>query len=174
MIDVNVLVDLSGLTEKPIPGRDFIADVVSFALEAEDAPEQSEVSVTVVDTNRIHELNARYRDVDRPTDVLSFPCDDPWEADGSQSEIAVGDIVVAPAVCAEQATGYGNTFEEELGLLLVHGTLHLLGYDHVEDDDAEKMQARERDIIAAWRRAQGLPEKDVLGYVRETGEADGR
>ena len=126
-----------------------VSEFVKFCLQFENAPEESEVSVTYVDTGTIHTLNRDYRGVDRPTDVLSFECDGAIVEDGS--EICVlGDIVICPGVCKNQCTDFGNTFEEELRLLTCHGVLHLLGYDHIDDAEAEIMEAKEREILKSW------------------------
>ena len=140
--------------------RDFkfseekVSDFVKFCLQFENAPEESEVSLTYVDACTIHVLNRDYRGVDRPTDVLSFECDGAIVEDGS--EICVlGDIVICPEVCKKQCGDFGNTFEEELRLLTCHGVLHLLGYDHIEDVEAEIMEAKEREILSAWSSKNG-------------------
>lgn len=144
---MNVLID------NQVEGCEFsdekVSEFVKFCLKFEDAPEESEVSVTYVDKATIHALNRDYRGVDRPTDVLSFECDGAIVEDGS--EICVlGDIVICPEVCKDQCEDFCNTFEEELRLLTCHGVLHLLGYDHIEDDEAEIMEAKEREILAQW------------------------
>ena len=87
--------------------------------------------------------------MDRPTDVLSFECDGAIVEDGSEICL-LGDIVICPEVCKNQCEDFGNTFEEELRLLTCHGVLHLLGYDHIEDDEAEVMEAKEREILKGW------------------------
>lgn len=120
-----------------------------FVLRMEDAPEAVELSVALVDDDEIARLNEAYRGVEGPTDVLSFECDEPCPAP-SDEPIAIGDVVIAPEVAARQASELGTTIEAELDLLLVHGILHLLGYDHIEDADAEVMQERERAILTAW------------------------
>ena len=129
--------------------EDEVSDFVKFCLQFENAPEESEVSVTYVDSETIHALNRDYRGVDRPTDVLSFECDGAIVEDGSEICL-LGDIVICPEVCKNQCEDFGNTFEEELRLLTCHGVLHLLGYDHIEDDEAEVMEAKEREILKGW------------------------
>jgi probable rRNA maturation factor len=94
-------------------------------------------------------LNKQYRGIDGPTDVLSFGCDDPCAASGDEP-LTLGDVVISPEVAAQQAAELGHTVEEELDMLLVHGILHLLGYDHESDDEAAVMQARERALIEAY------------------------
>lgn len=128
--------------------------LAAFVLDREDAPAHVELSIAVVEIDEMTELNARYRGKEGPTDVLSFECDDPCAATGSDEPIAIGDVVIAPEIAVQQAEEYGHTVEEELNLLLVHGVLHLLGYDHIEDADATVMQARERALLEAWAAAQ--------------------
>jgi probable rRNA maturation factor len=121
-----------------------------FVLEREEAPEACELSIALVDLEEMTELNGRFREKDGPTDVLSFPCDDPCAIVEEGEPVTLGDVVIAPEIAENQAAEYGHTVEEELNLLLVHGVLHLLGYDHIEDDDASVMQARERALLEAW------------------------
>ncbi|MBQ9041966.1 MAG: rRNA maturation RNase YbeY [Eggerthellaceae bacterium] len=149
--------------------RDLI-DVEALArlvIGAEGKPEETEVSISFVTDERIHELNREWRDVDRPTDVLSFECDGfdddmPWE-EGEAYEL--GDIVIAPDVAQAQAPVYGLSFEHEMSLLVTHGLLHLCGYDHMEDDEALVMEARERELLSEfWGEpfARSAAERDEL------------
>lgn len=128
--------------------------LAAFVLEREDAPEAVELSIALVDDEEMAELNGRYRDKEGPTDVLSFPCDDPCAVVAPGEPVALGDVVIAPDVAVRQASELGHTVEEELNTLLVHGVLHLLGYDHVADDDAEAMQARQQALLEAWEDAR--------------------
>jgi probable rRNA maturation factor len=123
-----------------------------FVLRMEEAPDAVELSVAVVGVDEIARLNEAFRGVEGPTDVLSFECDEPCPVD-SDEPIAIGDVVIAPEVAEAQATELGTTVESELDLLLVHGVLHLMGYDHISDEDAAVMQARERVLLAAWTDA---------------------
>jgi probable rRNA maturation factor len=127
--------------------------LAAFALDREDAPENCELSIAIVELAEMTELNETYRGKTGPTDVLSFGCDDPCAALGPDEPVTLGDVVIAPEVALAQAEEYGHTVEEELNLLLVHGVLHLLGYDHEADEDASAMQARERAILLAWSAA---------------------
>ena len=112
-----------------------------------------EVSVKFTHDNEVQALNAAYRGKDRPTNVLSFPMldaellDSLVKADGG--EILLGDIVLAEGVCAREAEEKGVAMEIHAAHLIVHGTLHLLGYDHMEDDEAERMEAIERAALSA-------------------------
>jgi probable rRNA maturation factor len=124
----------------------------AFVLRMEEAPDAVELSVALVDDDEIATLNEHYRGVAGPTDVLSFGCDDPCPA-ASDEPITIGDVIIAPDVAQRQAAELGTTVEDELDLLLVHGVLHLLGYDHGSDADATAMQARERALLDAWSEA---------------------
>ena len=89
----------------------------------------------------VRELNARFRDKDRPTNVLSFPAPE-------SAAPHLGDIVLAYGVCASEAQAQGKTLSDHLSHLVVHGVLHLLGRDHEDDAEAEEMEAEEREILA--------------------------
>ena len=132
-----------------------VEELVAFALAQEERPDNTEVSISFVDDDTIADLNERYRGLARPTDVLSFECDgvdDEASEDADDAPVfELGDIVIAPDVAERQTKEFGTTLEEEVSLLLVHGVLHLCGYDHIEDDEAEVMEAREDEILAAWR-----------------------
>jgi probable rRNA maturation factor len=124
----------------------------AFVLHMEEAPAAVELSVALVGDDEMAHLNEQYRGIVGPTDVLSFGCDDPCPA-ASDEPIAIGDVIIAPDVARRQAAELGTTVEDELDLLLVHGILHLLGYDHESDADAVAMQARERVLLDAWSEA---------------------
>lgn len=129
----------------------FIEKVACFALESVNAPSSTEVSISFVDDTRMAELNEEYRSKIGPTDVLSFECDN--LDDGFATEMdevySLGDIVIAPDVAYRQSVEYGNTYKEELALLIIHGILHLRGYDHIEDDEAEIMEKKQKDILSS-------------------------
>jgi probable rRNA maturation factor len=127
--------------------------LAEFVLDRESAPAYSELSIAIVDLTEMTSLNEQYRGKSGPTDVLSFECDDLCAATEPDEPITLGDVVIAPEVAEVQAAEYGHTVEQELNLLLVHGILHLLGYDHEDDGDADAMQARERAILTAWDAA---------------------
>lgn len=105
-----------------------------------------EISVLLTGDERVRELNAGYRGKDKPTNVLSFPmtdADNLREANVAGPELLLGDIILARGVCEAEATEKGVTFEQHATHLLIHGTLHLLGYDHHDVDEAADMEARE-------------------------------
>ncbi len=124
--------------------------LAAFVLDREDAPFAVELSIAIVDIEEMAQLNLEYRGKEGPTDVLSFECDDPCAVVGPDESVTLGDVVIAPDIAIAQAEEYGHTVEEELNLLLCHGILHLLGYDHESDEDAAVMQARERVLLEAW------------------------
>ena len=100
-----------------------------------------DVVVLLTDDDAVRDLNARFRDKDRPTNVLSFPAPE-------SAAPHLGDIVLAYGVCAAEAEAQGKTLADHLSHLIVHGVLHLLGRDHEDDDEAEEMEAEEREILA--------------------------
>ena len=129
-----------------------IEALAQLVIAREGKPDDTEVSINFVTDEAIHELNREYRGVDRPTDVLSFECDGfdddmPVLADEA---FELGDIVIAPDVAEAQAPEYGLSFAHETSLLVTHGLLHLCGYDHMEEDEALKMEARERDLLSEF------------------------
>lgn len=138
-----------------------IADkVINAALDYEECPYEAEVSLTLVDNNRIHDLNKEFRDIDRPTDVLSFPMveyDDAGEFaflededdcfNPETGELMLGDIIISLDKVEEQAIAYGHSFTREYAFLIAHSMLHLMGYDHMTDDDASIMEAKQRAIL---------------------------
>ena len=121
-----------------------------FALRHMQCPDNCEVSVSFVDEEEIQALNDEYRGVCSVTDVLSFPCDDPYEADPAEELIELGDIVICPSVIDEQRHEFGTSFAQEASLMTVHSVLHLLGYDHMEPEEREEMEAFEKEILEAW------------------------
>ena len=126
--------------------RALIRRAVAAALRYEQFEGAAEVSVTLVDNAGIHELNRTYRNVDRPTDVLSFPL---FDEEGENGKTVLGDIVLSLERAGEQAQAYGHAFEREVAFLCVHSILHLLGYDHETSPEDEKdMFARQEAVLA--------------------------
>jgi len=125
-----------------IPSIENIELWISTALQSDEL-NQAEVSVYIVDEAESQELNTQYRGKDKPTNVLSFPADIPDEV----GVPLLGDLVVCAPVVEREAQEQGKTLEAHWAHMLVHGTLHLLGYDHIEDDEAEVMEALETRLI---------------------------
>ncbi|MBQ1959695.1 MAG: rRNA maturation RNase YbeY [Firmicutes bacterium] len=128
---------------------DKMTEAAIYAVELEELEsERCEISVTFVDMDEIHQLNREYREVDRPTDVLSFPqFYDLEEEIPEVGEICLGDVVICKDKAAEQAEEFGHSFEREIIYLFVHSVLHLLCYDHMEEDEKVCMRAREEEIM---------------------------
>ena len=136
-------------------------EVISFTLDHENFQYESEDNLTLTDNDGIHEINKMYRQIDRPTDVLSFPMLS-YEAAGDFSkleddyddnfnpdtgEIMLGDIVISVDKVLEQAESYGHTPRREYAFLIVHSMLHLFGYDHMTPEEAAQMEAKQRQIL---------------------------
>jgi len=147
------------------PGWDEATDWDALALAAVHAalsvspyPEiitasyAAEISIRLTDNDEVQALNLAYRQKDKPTNVLSFPMvqQDLLEslADSDDGEVLLGDIILARQVCEAEAADKGVASSEHATHLIVHGTLHLLGYDHIDDDEAEHMEDLERAALA--------------------------
>ncbi|MBQ8215347.1 MAG: rRNA maturation RNase YbeY [Clostridia bacterium] len=126
--------------------RGLVRRSVNAALKYEDFQRPCEVSVTFTDNEKIRELNAQYRSIDRATDVLSFPLfDEDFE---DEEELALGDVVLSLEKAQEQAKEYGHSFEREVAFLVVHSVLHLLGYDHeTSKEDEKEMFFRQEEVM---------------------------
>jgi probable rRNA maturation factor len=128
-----------------------IERLINFAGNRLEIEEHSEVSVTFVSNQRIQEINREYRDKDMPTDVISFAMEELGEGEveltGIEIPRVLGDIIISIPRTKEQAEEYGHSFERELGFLAVHGFLHLLGYDHMTEDEEKEMFTLQREIL---------------------------
>ena len=133
---------------------DVIEKLLNFAAEKENVEDDSEVSVTFVSNERIHEINREYREKDAPTDVISFAMEELGEGEieliGAEQPRVLGDIIISVEKAEEQAKEYGHSFIRELGFLSLHGFLHLLGYDHMEKADEEKMFSRQKELLEQY------------------------
>ena len=136
---------------------EIVAKAVSATLESEKVEQKCDICVIITDDENIHELNLEHRDVDRPTDVLSFPMMElspgqkievnPLELDESGA-VMLGDIVISLDRAKAQAEEYGHSVEREISFLTVHGMLHLLGYDHELGEEEEKLHfSRQEEIL---------------------------
>jgi len=155
-------------SELPVDYLRWVA-LAENVLAAEGVQGDAELSVLFVDPAAMAELNQRFHAKDGPTDVLAFPIDDEPAAGGrnpdsggtgpgyappepSELPILIGDVVVCPVVAARNAKENGVSYEDEVALLIVHGILHLMGMDHDEDEEAETMEARERELLEKFNR----------------------
>lgn len=140
-------------------------------LEAEGVKGEAELSLLFVDERAMSDLNGRFAGKDGPTDVLAFPIDEePAEGgrspdsggsgpgwvpvEASELPTLLGDVVICPSVALRNATESDSTYEDELALLTVHGILHLMGMDHVDDEEAEAMEKREQELLDRFHRAR--------------------
>lgn len=139
-----------------------LTNVIEFALKEEEVDIKCEVSLLFVDNEEIKEINKDTRGIDRETDVLSFPMleyegkkvfkdlykDHKFsQSDFDGEELVLGDIVLSLEKALEQSQEYNHSFEREASYLVVHSVLHLLGYDHMEEEDKVIMRSREEDIL---------------------------
>ena len=128
----------------------LLSDGLNAVAKLHGLGEQEEVDITIVTDDEIHALNRDYRNVDRSTDVLSFALDE----DGGEPELVggpevhlLGDIIISAETAARQAEEFGHGLEREIVYLAVHGLLHLLGYDHMQEEDKAIMRAKEEEAL---------------------------
>lgn len=134
-----------------------IKKAVNMALDAEGVSVPCIISVVLTDDEGIHRVNREFRDVDRPTDVLSFPMNelmpgkfdaDACELDMDTGAVLLGDMMISVPRCEAQGEEFGHGYEREIMYLTVHSVLHLLGYDHVDEGEMKRqMRAREKAIM---------------------------
>jgi len=142
---VKILIDDN--QNKLAPGKDIektLSNLVEKVLELENLEGDYEISISFVDNEQIRELNRDYRGIDEETDVLSFPLDDSINREGPT---LLGDIIISLEKAKEQSDDYGHSLEREIAYLAVHSMLHLLGYDHMEEDERLAMRSREKEIM---------------------------
>ena len=134
----------------------FVVQVVEEVIAYEQCEEEFEVSISFVNNQEMRSLNKEYRNIGKETDVLSFPLVEFIEeelntedegAEYIEEEIALGDIVISMEKAAEQSEEYGHSFKRELAFLLVHGMLHLLGYDHDEEASEGEIFDKQEEIL---------------------------
>ena len=143
-----------------IPYEEIIRKVINEALDYAECPYEAELNVILTDNESIHQINLETREIDRPTDVLSFPTleyeepedfsiisEDSYDFNPDTGELMLGDIVISVEKVEEQASAYGHSMERELGFLVAHSMLHLFGYDHMQDEEREVMEEKQRDIL---------------------------
>ena len=162
-------------TEMPVDTARWMR-LATAVLKAEGVRGDAELSVLFVDSEAIADLNKRFLGRPEPTDVLAFPMDDepveggrspdsggtgPGWAPGEPDDMPtmVGDIVICPAVAHRNAPDHAGTYDDELALLVVHGVLHLLGMDHVDDDEAAAMERREQELLDMYHRGRSAPDE---------------
>lgn len=137
---------------------DAILDVARHTLAELGVNPLAELSILLTDVEYMTDLNHRWMGGDGPTDVLAFPLDeaglDHGPGEPGEEPALLGDIVLCPEVASQQAVAAGHTTADELLLLTVHGTLHLLGYDHAEPEEEREMFALQARLLESWRQAR--------------------
>ena len=134
--------------------EELLKKVVQTVLEVEQVKHDMDIYITLTNNEEIHTINKEYRNVDKPTDVLSFPMYERneiyklKEEKESDVEEILGDIIISIPKVKEQADEYGHSFERELSYLLTHGMLHLLGYDHMIEEEKTIMRKQEEIVLA--------------------------
>jgi probable rRNA maturation factor len=129
-----------------IPDKEIIS-LLDYGISYLELNPECEISLTFVDVQEMEELHIKWMQEGGPTDVLSFPMDMPENKD---DVVTLGDIVIAPAVAAKQATDAGHSVEHEMYILATHGLLHILGYDHADPDEEKIMFALQEKIVKEW------------------------
>ena len=144
----------------PLKCREIAKKVIESALDAVGCPYDAQLSLLLTMNTQIQEMNARFRDIEKPTDVLSFPMieypasgefdfleerDDCFEPE--TGELSLGDIVISKEKVITQAEEYGHSVLREYAFLIVHSILHLTGYDHIEEDERRIMEAKQDEIM---------------------------
>ncbi len=144
-------IEINNETEHPIDETEFAA-LGRHVLDQMHVHPQAELSILFVDVPAMTELHVRWMDEPGPTDVMSFPMDElrPGTEDAPSPEGILGDIVVCPEVATAQAAQAGHSPSEEMLLLVTHGILHLLGFDHAEPEEREEMFELQRTLLLAF------------------------
>ena len=140
----------------------FVENVIAECFKEENIEKLNfYMSVTLTTPEKIHELNKEFRQVDKPTDVLSFPMFEKHEIDKIVKEQVkniipevLGDIIISVEKVEEQAKEYGHSFERELSYMLVHGFYHIIGYDHIEEKDKLVMRPKEEKILIKLKQTR--------------------
>ena len=149
-----------GSLKLPLECEELAKKVIEAAIDYEDCPYETEVNLLLTMNEEIHQMNMEFREIDRPTDVLSFPMvdyEEPGEFDfleeafeyfhPESGELMLGDIVISKEKVVEQAEEYGHSIEREYAFLIAHSMLHLFGYDHMEEDERAVMEAKQKEIL---------------------------
>ena len=135
---------------------ELLEQVVDFAVKQVLGEDEVELTVTLTDGETIREINKEHRGIDSETDVLSFPL---WDRRAGEEPfvnpdtdaIMLGDIIISIPRMKEQAEEYGHSERRELAYLCIHGVLHLIGYDHIEENDKTEMRGKEEELLSALR-----------------------
>lgn len=143
-------IEMVSLTESDCD-QDRLISLADFSLNSMGIHPDSELSISIVDVEEMSSLHMQWMDEPGPTDVLSFPMDEMKPFSATTGPGILGDIVLCPEFAVEQARTAGHSLQEELELLTVHGVLHLLGFDHRENDERKIMFAKQDELLMGWR-----------------------
>ena len=153
--------------EAPIT-EDEMTQICETVLTQEGVERPCFLSLSVVDDETIKEQNLDWRGIDAATDVISLECERPDDPDLAPGEpCALGDILLAPNFITQQAGRYATTVADEFRLLLIHGLLHLLGYDHLDDNEAEVMEAREDELLRLVSTDQPISHVTLTRHLKD-------
>ena len=136
-------------TSEDIPELDLVKKVLEFGMKKENLNHTS-FNVIIVDNNYIHELNKNYRDIDRETDVITFALEDEDSVKLPGDMRILGDIYISIDKARSQAIEYGHYFEREICFLAVHGFYHLLGYDHMNEEEEKVMFGKQEEVLSEY------------------------
>lgn len=157
---MTLYIEEEGSVVLPFDVKETAELIVKTALDCEECPYEAEVNLLLTDDEAIHEMNREHRHIDRPTDVLSFPMIEyeiPGDLSGIEEsadafdpetgELMLGDIVISKDRVIAQAEEYGHSVRREYAFLIAHSMLHLLGYDHMDEEERKVMEDRQREIM---------------------------
>ena len=157
---MTLIFEEEGELKLDLPCEELATKVIEAALDYEECPYEVEVNLLLTMNNEIQEMNQNFRQIDRATDVLSFPMIDYEEAGNFEfledvmdafhpesGELMLGDIVISKEKVISQAEEYGHSVEREYAFLIAHSMLHLFGYDHMEDEERIVMEAKQKEIL---------------------------
>ena len=147
---MKIYIDMTDEQKLPLPEdiEKLIEDCARESLNEEEIAEDAELSVTFTDNENIRKLNNEFRQIDRETDVLSFPLgDESFEVNPDNDAVLLGDIVISLEKARSQAEEYGHSFRREIAFLLTHSLFHLLGYDHETPDEEKEMFEKQERVL---------------------------
>ena len=157
---MTLLFEEEGDLQLPLETKELAEEVIEAALDYEGCPYEATVSLLLTMNNEIQEMNRNFREIDRATDVLSFPMiayeeagtfdfleEDDSAFDPESGELVLGDIVISKERVIAQAEEYGHSIRREYAFLIAHSMLHLMGYDHMEEEERAFMEQKQRDIL---------------------------
>ena len=152
MEQIEIITD--GIEEK-IEYKEIIKEVLDKCFKEEELGKHITITVTLTNPENIRNINKKYRQIDNPTDVLSFPMyekEEISEVKQQKYEVILGDIVISIPKVEEQAEEYGHSFKRELSYMVVHGFYHLMGFDHMNEEEKAEMREKEENILGKIKK----------------------